>query len=220
MPDLLFGELVERVAVLFRASNPEASKKAYLDHAPTELTLDLETALHVFTTGSTQWEVSMLPAYLESLPVGEALSVYGSAPGWLYAALAAQAGSAAFYLFDPKLPFGWVQPVQVSTDGEATPDLSIKAEEYEESTLLELEFPNERLEYFQPNSLICPDVNAGKGVILYGKAPNWLLSALVRFYQEKGVAWIAPFYVRTSQAVVVYSRVQRYRPGDLVDVAV
>jgi CRISPR-associated protein Csx3 len=108
----LFNELVKRVATLFRSSDPDDREKRHLAHAPTELTLDLKAALQTFTTASPEWTPAILPAYLESLPAQVPLSVYGVGPNWLYAALAAHAGQQPFFLFDPKLPFGWVQPTQ------------------------------------------------------------------------------------------------------------
>jgi CRISPR-associated protein Csx3 len=158
----------------------------------------------------------MLPGYLESLPAQVPFSVYGVGPNWLYAALATHAGQQPFYLFDPKLPFGWVQPAHVSIGTERSPEIRIERESYEECTVLKIVFPFDRLEYFRPDPLAFPSVVPEKGVIIDGRLPYWLLAALVRLYQGLGVPWIAPFYVRVNQAVIAYSRVERYRPGDLV----
>ncbi|MHB8597014.1 MAG: hypothetical protein ACYDER_09400 [Ktedonobacteraceae bacterium] len=43
-----------------------------------------------------------------------------------------------------------------------------------------------------------------------------MLTALVRLYQEQGVAWIAPYYVPAKKAVVIYSRTEKYHIGDTV----
>lgn len=55
-------------------------------------------------------------------------------------------------------------------------------------------------------------------MVIDGRVPNWLLTALVRLYKEAGVPWIAPFYVPLNKAVVADSRVERYQPEDLVSV--
>jgi hypothetical protein len=55
-----------------------------------------------------------------------------------------------------------------------------------------------------------------KGLIIYGRLPYWLLTAVVRFYQAAGVPWIAPFYVQLKQAVVVYDRTGTYQTGQLL----
>jgi CRISPR-associated protein Csx3 len=212
----IFDELVLRIATLFRSYDLDNMEKTYLAHAPTELTLDLKAALRTFTTTSTKWTPAMLLNYLKSLPAQVPFSVYDVGPNWLYAALAAHAGQRPFYLFDPKLPFGWVQPAHVHIGTEQSPEIHIESEDYEECTVLKITFPADRLEYFQPDPLAFPPITSEKGVIIDGPLPNWLLTALVRLYQEVGVPWIAPFYVPINQAVIAYSRVERYHPGDLL----
>jgi CRISPR-associated protein Csx3 len=211
-----FDELVERVATLFHSYGLDNIEKTYLTHAPTELTIDLKAALRTFTTISPEWTPAMLPDYLGSLPAEVPFSVYGVGPNWLYAALATHAGEQPFYLFDPKLPFGWVQPAHVYIGEEQSPEIRIKREPYKECTVLKITFPSDRLEYFQPDPLAFPPVSLEKGVIIDGRLPYWLLAAVTRLYQEVGVPWIAPFYVRENQAVVAYSRVDGHRVGDLV----
>jgi CRISPR-associated protein Csx3 len=212
----LFDELVARVAALFGSYQLQGRKKAYLEQATTELVLDLDEALRTFTTVSTRWELSMLQPFLESLPAQVPLSVSGVGPGWLYAALAAYADPEPLYLFDPKLPFGWVQPVRIVPGEEASPEIRIVPRSSEEVTLLTISFPSDRLEYFQPEPLVFPHVSTEKGLIINGRVPNWLLTALVRLYKTMGVPWIAPFYVQENSAVIVYSRRETHRPGDLV----
>jgi CRISPR-associated protein Csx3 len=217
-PDPLFDALVEHIAALFGSYKFDDRKKEYLKHAPTELTLDLGMALQMFTTTSTDWTPAMLQPYLASLPTQVPLSVYGAGPNWLYAALATHADQQPFYIFDPKLPFGWIQPVHVSIGTEPSPEIHIEPESYAEITILKITFPFDRLEYFQPDGLVFPSVVPEKGVIIDGRVPYWLLTALMRLYRDAGVPWIAPFYVRYNQAVIAYSRVEQYQPGDLVPI--
>ncbi len=216
VPSLLFEELVRRVAVLFASYNPDDIEQGYLQQAPTELSLNLADALRTFTTTSTEWEPVMLQPFLESIPPGVPLSVYGIGPNWLYAALAAHGDQQPFYLFDPKLPFGWVQPLRVCFGTEQSPDIDVKAEHFPGVTVLKIAFPNDRLEYLQPEPLAFPHVPSENRVILSGRAPYWLLTALVRLYKEAGVPWIAPFYVRLNSGIVVYSRVGSLHPGDMI----
>ncbi len=214
--DVLFDALVERVATLFQSYELDDRKQSYVAHAPTELTLDLEAALKTFTTISTDWQPTMLRPYLESIPAHTPISVYGTGPNWLYAALAAHAYPSPFFLFDPKLPFGWIQPVSVTIGTEQVPEIQVGIKANEETTTLKIFFPADRLEYFQPDALPFPPVAPDKGLIIDGRLPYWLLTALIRLYKEVGVPWIAPFYARMNQAVVVYSRVETYHPGDLL----
>lgn len=212
----LFDELVSRIAALFTSYDLQDRKKVFFEQAPTELALDVQRELQHFTTTSTDWEPAMLPAFLARLPAQVPLSVYGVGPNWLYAALAAYEDQQPFYLFDPKLPFGWVQPARVHFGAEQSPEIHAQTESYQEVTVLKITFPNDRIEYFQPDSLAFPPVSMEKGLIIDGKVPFWLLTALVRLYKAAGVPWIAPFYPRSKSAVVAYSRIEPYQPGELV----
>jgi CRISPR-associated protein Csx3 len=216
----VFDELVKQIVPLFNFSSPHDQKKAYLGQAPTKEVVVLEDALQPFTTSSTRWEPKMLLPFLANLPVQTPLSIYGRGPIWLYAALAAHVEQQQFYLFDTKLPFGWIQPAHVCIDREQSSEVSIELDLQSNSdfSVLKISFPNVRIEYFQPDPLAFPSLSTEKGLIIYGAVPNWLLTALVRLYKEAGVPWIAPFYVPLNKAVVAYSRIERYQPGDLVSV--
>lgn len=215
----LFTALVELLAQLFRSYNPQDQAVSYLDHAPTELTVNVQQDLRQFTTTSSFWQPEMLQPYLNSLPENTPLSVYGSGPGWLYAALAAYTDPQPFYLFDPKLPFGWVQPVSVKLgEGPAQAgEIALSVVETPGCTVLKIRFLHDRLEYFRSEPLVFPPIQPENGVILDGRAPNWLLAALVRLYKAAGVAWIAPFYVQARKALVVFSREESPRAGELVN---
>jgi len=210
----LFNELVERIAALFRSYTPQ---KSHFEHAPTELALDLNIALQSFTTASTRWEPAMLLPFLTSLPAQTPLSVYGIGPNWLYAALSAYEDQQPFYLFDPKLPFGWIQPARVYLGIEQSPEIHIEQLKTNQAfTILKITFPNDRIAYFQPDPLAFPPLPLEQGVIIDGRVPYWLLTALVRLYKEAGITWIATYYPQLEKAVVVYSRVPTHILGDLV----
>jgi CRISPR-associated protein Csx3 len=211
-PDPVFEAIVDRLAALFSAYNlPEQS---YLQQAPTEYVLNVEEALHTFTTTSRRWEPAMLAPLLASLPSHTPLSVYGRGPLWLYAALAAHANPQPFYLFDPRLPFGWVQPIPVAFGDEPSGEIQITVQPGPRATIITITFTHDRLSYFQPEPLAFPTIPPEKGLILSGRLPYWLLTALVRLYQNAGVPWIAPYYVQQNQAVVSYSRGTTHQPGD------
>lgn len=212
----LFEELLARVSALFTAYDLEKLRAINLDHAPTELVLDIQQELRAFTTTSTRWEPEMLLPLCERLPEQVALSVYGAGPGWLYATLAAYANPQLFYLFDPRI--GWIQPVHTTLDPQSTTleTICIETLVAQEATTLKISFPADRLEYLQPDPLPFPPVSTERGLILDGKLPHWLLTSLTRLYKTAGVAWIASFYPQLGKAVVVYSRVETHQPGDLV----
>jgi CRISPR-associated protein Csx3 len=217
----LFTELLARIVTLFTSYDLQEVRASNLNQAPTELSLDVQQELRVFTTTSMNWEPAMLPVLLARLPAHTPLSVYGIGPGWLYAALAAYANPESFHLFDPKLPFGWISPVRValSTEAMQAGDLHLETTSIQGATILKISFPYDRLEYLRPDPLQFPSVPIEQGVIIDGRAPNWPLTALTRLYQTTGVAWIATFYPPVGKAVVVFSRRVSPRPGDLVTIS-
>jgi CRISPR-associated protein Csx3 len=210
----LFDALVQCIATLFNSFDVADRERIYFEQAPTEIVLDLQQALRTFTATSNRWEPAMLAPLLGSLPPQTPLSVYGVGPNWLYAALAAYESGEPFYLFDPKLPFGWVQPARVYIGTQRSPEIHVEERSGEDATILKITFPSDRLEYFQPDPRAFPSVSTEHGLIIHGRVPFWLLTALVRLYQEAGVPWIAPFHVQTNTAVVAYSRIEMYQPGD------
>ncbi len=107
-----------------------------LAQAPTKTVINLPDALRAFTTTSIYWQPEMLAPFLQSVPEHTPLSVHGWGPSWLYAALIAHAGQQEFHQFDPKLPFGWIQPLQV-TIGEGTSDeIAVEKRSYDDITVL------------------------------------------------------------------------------------
>ncbi len=213
--DPVFMGLVKRIAALFNSYAPHNLERTAHEQAPTEL-IDLPTELHTYTTTSIWWEPEMLVPFLERIPEQTSLSIHGKGPNWLYAALASHAGRQPLYLFDPKLPFGWVQPVRVFFGSEQSPEVRIEQHSHADVTVLSITFPLKRLEYLQPDPLAFPPVPSEKGLIIDGPLPFWLTTALVRLYKEAGVAWIALYYPQRNRAVVAYSRVETHRLGEFV----
>ncbi len=212
----LFDILVERIATLFNASAPQELEKTFFERAPTKLVIDLYASLHAIDPSSTRWEPEMLPHLLASVPTDAPLSVYGVGPNWVYAALSAHTSPQPLYQFDPRLPFGWIQPLPLQISREQFPEVLVQTHEYEDVTLLSIQIPSKHLEYFQPSPLPFPPVRTDLGLIIDGITPFWLLTTLVRLYKEAGVAWIAVYYPQSKKAIVVYSRVEMYNPGDFI----
>ncbi|MGH2510495.1 MAG: CRISPR-associated protein Csx3, partial [Ktedonobacteraceae bacterium] len=213
---VLFDELLERIITLFTACDLTAWKNHYLAQAPTEQVIDVQQELRTFTTTSTSWEPTMLIPLLARWPAQTPLSVYGSGPGWLYATLAAYIEPQPFYLFDSRL--SWIAPVPVALGLEIPPDddMCSYTTYAQDFTILNVSFPNVLLSYLQSSTLIFPYLPVERGLIIDGKVPNWLLTALTRLYKAAGVAWIASFYPPRGAAVVVYSRNASPQIGDLV----
>jgi len=212
----LFDALVERIATLFNASAPQEVEKAFLEHSPTKLVINLYTSLNAIAPSTTRWEPEMLPSLLASVPTDVPLSIYGAGPNWVYAAISAHTYQQPLFQFDPRLPFGWVQPLRLQLTTKQSPEVIVQIHDHQDATVLSLQIPSKHLDYFQPGPLPFPPVRTDRGLIIDGITPFWLLTTLVRLYKEAGVAWIAVYYPQSKKAIIVYSRLERYNPGDSV----
>ena len=210
----LFEALVKRIALLFTSYTHEELEKTKLDMAPVELVANLDTFLQAWAPHSRRWEREMIPRLLAELPADRPLAVYGPGPNWLYGALAAHAGRQPLYQFDPRL--GWVAPPPLQISTNTTPEIQVELHEHDETTVLSMRIMSDYLDYLQADHLPFPPVPKEKGLILDGRFPHWLLTAVVRLYKNIGVAWIACRQIQLEGAVVVTSQSTGIVPGDLL----
>ncbi len=214
----LFDALVERIVLLFTSYTPEELEKTKLDMAPVELVANLDTFLQTWAPHTRRWEPEMIPRLLSELPVDTPLAVYGPGPNWLYGALAAHAGQQPFYQFDPRI--GWLAPPPLQVSTNTTPELQVELHAYEQVTVLSMRILSDHLDYLQANHLPVPPVSTERGLILDGRIPHWLVTALVRLYKEAGAAWVACRQIQLEGAVVVTSRAAGVVPGDIISLPV
>ena len=218
----LFDVLVERIATLFRSYTAGDLELEWLYRAPTEIAIKLQSSLQAIAPGETMWKPTMIARLLERLPTNTPLSVYGSGPQWLYAALAAYTGSQPFYQFDPRLgeQGGWIAPPTLHIETRTSPDVDVQMIPFEDATILNIKISTKHLDYMQSNGLPFPPLPPSQGVIFNGSTPAWLVTALVRLYVTSDIAWIATHAVNLNGAIVVYSRVQTHTLGDLVPISI
>ncbi|GCE15836.1 CRISPR-associated protein Csx3 [Tengunoibacter tsumagoiensis] len=211
-----FEHLVDLVAQLFRSYTPkELDTAEELDDAYFQPELGEVINLKTFIAPEMEWKPEMLPCLLAHIPAGAAFALYGVAPTWVYAAAAA-AGQQALSQFDPKLPFGWVRPLAVETSLEQHPDTRMELQSTATATILSIQIPT-RLEYFQPDPFPLPPVDATQGLIISGRIPYWLITAIVRHYRDQRLPWLAIYSPQLNKAIVVSSRTNIYQPGTLLD---
>jgi CRISPR-associated protein Csx3 len=209
----LFDILVERIHALFTTNSAQDLRLAHFANAPAEV-IDLDISLQMFAPHSERWEPVMLQRLLATLPPHRSLAFYGRGSNWLYGALVEHPFPALFYQFDPRL--GWVTPPQLLI-GAATQAVSVTLWEDSSVTVLSARLLDDYLDYAAAGQLAFPSLSTEKGVILNGKLPHWLVTALVHFYNTVvGVSWVACYSPQLERAVVVVSRVALYTPGDLV----
>ncbi len=203
-----FDALVERLAALFIPFAVNLYRR-HIAAAPTELVVDLERLAQRLGCKPTDWCPNDLPAVLDYLPAGEPLALYGRGPNWLYAAIAVHALPAPFYLFDARL--GWTAPPTLHIGAPSVGPLQVKERREKESpvTYMEFSIPEGYLDITEVEGLAIPPPPAD-GLVLSGKIPLWLWTALSRLYAPL-TSWLAVVQPQlTAQgvgwAVVVHSR--------------
>jgi len=205
-----FTALVDALAALFRPTTV-GLRRYHLEHAPVELTIDLERLAQHFQQDPRAWNPACLPDVLDYLPTGTPLGVYGRGPNWLYAAIAAAAHPAEFVLFDVRL--GWTTPplLHVGQLPPASP-LQVKQQPQDAVTRLDFSLPDAYLDITEADALVVPPVTSA-GLVLGGKLPQWLWAALARAYQPQ---WLAVYQPQAGGAVVVTTQTPDVTPGTIV----
>lgn len=209
-----FDALVQRIATLFSTYSLTELEQTLLQNAPAEPVV-LSQLLHKFDASANMWQPAMLRLLADELPVNTSLAIYGKGPGWLYSALAAQVGTQPFYQFDPRI--GWMTPPTLQVSMQSAPEaITYHLEDDEHGQMLSIRLNNEYLDYLQTEDMAFPPVAADSGLIINGKMPLWLLTALVRLYRETAVPWIACYQPQLHGAVVVLARTDEHRTGDVI----
>lgn len=206
----LFDLLVGRIASLFTSYSAEELRKGHLDAAPAQV-VDLDAYAEIRDPEKRWWTPAMLQDFIATLPRNTALAAYGRGTGWVYGALVSLTGTEPFYQFDSRL--GWVTPPPLQIGSTKVPEIKINTDKRKDFTVLSAHPRNDHLDYEQVSNLPFPAVPAGHGLIINGKLPLWLVTALVRLYDGIGIPWIACYEPRKEGAIVVTSRAAGYSIG-------
>ena len=78
----------------------------------------------------------------------------------------------------------------------------------ENACILTIRLIHGYIDYRDKDKFTIPELAPDRGVILNGKLPLWLFTALARFYAERDVPWIALNDASENSAYVIYSRVE------------
>lgn len=205
--------LVNRLAALFAYTEADLAR-LHLAHTPAELALDLPALARTLGAADGFWRPEMLPALLDYLPAQTPLALYGRSPNWISAALALLTNPAPIWLYDARL--GWVEPPSLPTTSRATPQpgWSAALRDQGDFLLLEMATTGQELDIDEPEGLHLPPIPAGKGLLLSGKIPNWLTTAVARQLVPH-VPWVAIYQPQLTGAVVVGSRETAVAVGQL-----
>ncbi|MFQ5433828.1 MAG: CRISPR-associated protein Csx3 [Anaerolineae bacterium] len=198
-----FAALVDQLKTLFSFTETELTR-LHLAQVPVELTLDLPALARTLGAVDGVWQPAHVPQLWDYLPVGKPLAVYGRAPNWLYATLAMVAHPAPFWLFDARL--GWVKPPTLPPDStERQTGWQVTTQTRPAFTQLEMQTRSQYLDIEEADALPLVNVPADKGVVLSGKIPHWLITAVTRQLAPH-LPWTAVYQPQLQSAVVVYSR--------------
>jgi CRISPR-associated protein Csx3 len=209
----LFDLLVERIVSLFTSYSSTELRRGHMESAPGEV-VDLDTLIQAWAPQSKRWQPGMLAPLFERVPQDRSLAVYGRGTNWLYAALAIHTNAELFYQFDSRL--GWTTPLPIQFGLSTSPEVRIVSGECNHLPVLSVHPANDHIDYEQVKHLSFPSMSSGQGLILSGKLPVWLVTALARLYNRAGLLWLACYHPQLEGAVVIYSRTKTYVPGDLI----
>ncbi len=211
----LFDALVERITSLFASYSLAELEQAKLALAPAEFPVNLDPLLRKLDPRASAWTPAMLKRLSGELPRNKTLAIYGRGPGWLYAMLAAYTAQQPFYQFDPRI--GWLSPPALKMGAQpSSEEITIQLRAYQDAHILSIRINTDYLDHLQAEQLTFPSLPAGRGVIIDGKIPHWLLTALVRLYAQADMAWIACHQPELKSAVVIASRDPAHAPGDMI----
>lgn len=191
-------------------------RQIHLNTAPVELPLDLDQLAHALKIAPAQQSITWQPRHLlellDYLPSRTPLGLYGRGTNWLYAAVAHQTYPAAFYQFDPRL--GWVQPPILHV-GSPSPDSPLRVRQYERSGYTEFAFSIDGgyLDYTETGQITIPPHPDEQPLLISGKLPHWLTTALTIAYHAAPLLAIHQPQVGN---VVIHSTLPAYLPGDLL----
>jgi CRISPR-associated protein Csx3 len=208
----VFDALVDRLAALF-AYDREELRRTHCNLAPVETVIDLDRLALTLEADPNNWQPQHLPRALDYLPEATPLGLYGRGPNWLYAAVALLAHPAPFYQFDVRL--GWVMPPTLHPGLPAAAPLQVHQRPQADHTHVTFAIPRAYLDYSEAKRLIVPSIPLDQGLVLSGKLPLWLWTALALVYRD--APWLAVYQPQwADQAIVVSSHTPERPPGHLV----
>ncbi|NJO05934.1 MAG: hypothetical protein HC876_10655 [Chloroflexaceae bacterium] len=195
---------------------PDTLYQTHRNAVDVDLVLHLERPIYPLTARpehgpAYRWYPTDLRPLLTSLPANEPLALYGRAPLWVYAALAA---------FTEPVPWvfqahtGWVVPPRLLPT--TTPDPQRlrwdTVASHGDAFQISLSLPGGYLDYDDAQEVPVPLAPAGYGILLDGKLPTWLYAALARTYRT--AAWLAVLQPQLGY-VVVWSQHPHVQVGDV-----
>jgi CRISPR-associated protein Csx3 len=227
----IFGVLVNRICKLFGPYSQEPAEKEELEQfhlrgAKTERVVQLPTWLSKLAPEQDDWSPDQLQKMLRQISPQEPLSVYGRAPNWVYGALALHSEpNLPFFQFDPRYGgqlAGWLYPPTFQTSATLQADqplVKLATRDNDSAWMLTTYLNTGYLDYNEADQILLPEPPSERGIIISGKLPLWLFTALARHYARHNPPWLAlyyPHYPQEDQAIIISTRVPQPQVGERV----
>ncbi len=211
----VFESIIDQLAMsmFFPERSQAAIYKSQLPHGVAFI--DLPHLAAKLGDRDRHWQPDELRYLLEQIPDDQPIAVYGRSANWVYAALALAAKVQPFTMFDAKL--GWITPPTLPRR-VPKPDedyWQTQISPYQENILLEMNTGSQYLDIDEPERIPLPLVPVGKGIILSGRIPHWLLVAVCQ-QLALAQAWVAVYQPPLQAAMVVSSETPDYPVGHLI----
>ncbi len=164
---------------------------------------------------SDNWKPEELSILLAALPSYEPLALYGVAPNWVYAAIAANT-TLPLKIFT--MQYGWVDiplselPIR-NLNGSG---ITWTAHTALEKIYLQGNIHKDYLSLAEMTDLSVPNLPNNLGVILSGKLPQLVYAIAVRKYRKH--LWVAVYQPQLNGSVVVFSQTSQHKIGDIITV--
>ncbi|HDN80421.1 MAG TPA: hypothetical protein ENG33_08165 [Chloroflexi bacterium] len=212
----VFDALVEKVASIFDYDREELRRMHYA-LSPVENIIDLDRLAGYFGLPDygARWEPHHLQRVFDELPFQSPMALYGRGPNWLYAAIAVRLHPQPLYQFDVRL--GWVKPPALTwgLPSERSP-VQVEIVKRPDHTRLEFKLTRAYIDYRTEASQVrIPLLPFDQGIVLSGKLPLWLWTALALAYKD--ALWLAVYQPQwKDKALVITSRADEPIVGDYV----
>lgn len=214
----VYDILVGRICKLFGSYTDEELERPHMRDARGEKIVHLPKWLATNAPGQDVWTPDLLGPLLEDLPAQTSYGVYGRAPNWVYGVLALYGGTQQpFYQFDPR--HNWIEPPPLNASEspqKVQETILLETQANENTWMLTVLLKYGYIDYTEADRLIFPEPPSGSGVIINGKLPLWLFTALARFYARRDVPWIALNYAQFNKAFVISSQDDTHTIGEIL----
>ncbi|HRV96651.1 MAG TPA: CRISPR-associated protein Csx3 [Anaerolineae bacterium] len=212
----VFNQLVDLLSAIL-TYEAEELRRRHVTMAPTELTVELRQvgAALSWSNNYHRWLPGNLPSLLDYVPAQTPLGIYDRGPNWVYTALALHAYPAALFQFDVRL--GWIAPPKVRLlPVVSDPTLRVRLMKRGTYAIIDITIIKNYLDYEEAFNLTLPSVSPDQGIVISGKLPLWLWTAIAVAYQS--APWVAVFQPQLGhRAIIIASKQAGVQVGRLIE---